>query len=416
MASLQALPEELIGKIVEFLDYEPPSTNRLHDVPALAKPVQSPGTAGISRERSFFRTDEPPLKALSLVCKWFRRSVFDKLFRHIHVDITHNLVDLHMLLCTRNFVPKVESVLIVAPRVDGMDPVESDCPIHGLAWKACIKAFEWFHMSTLTLALPPAAIGSLVAEDIDQRQAWAFQIPFQILRLEWQQDALAYSDPESIQSMYVGDPIYPSRPSSEANILTLRPWTHLTFNAGSSVPAYSNYEHFLLVHPHWLGTTDTNLTSSSNLDSGFDGIIHRHMRNIVYFTFIGVFPYGAIIAELLQLLLSLEALKVLRVRLLPTPAGHGKLEGHDFGRAETQDLWQEFGDALDKFEEILTWEKFGLQGVQFLDYTNSGPIADIIDEHTDAMEDSGWRDRGLGIWTRELEDVMKFKTSDEAST
>ena len=404
MASLQALPQELITRIVAFLDHEPPSMSRLQDTPTTPKPVRCPDVPHLLQRPPFVTIDEPPLKALSRVCKWLRQSVFSQLFRHIQVDIIKNPLDLHILLPTRDIAPKVESALIVASYFDGRDHVDSDSPMHGVAWEACLKVLRWFNMSILTLALPPAVIGSLVARSIDQRQAWAFQIPFQVLRLEWRQDTLAYSNAETNQSIHFGNPIKPCRPSPEINILNLRPWTDLTFNAGSSVPAYSNYEHFQLVHPNWLGDSNTNLTtSSSNNAYGFKDVIHRHLRDIVCFTFVGVFPYGNIIIELSQTLQSLASMKILRLRLLPIPSRQGRLEGYDFGRAETQDLWQEFGDALDHFEETNFIVKSQLREIHLLDYTNSDPIADIIDEHTDAMEDSGWENQGSGIWTRDLD-------------
>ena len=381
MATLVSLPEELLSYVVSILEHPPPSQVQILNAPKTDYPLYAGS--------SILRSHEQPLKALSLVCPRLRRLVIGPLLRHVRVDIASNMTDLFDILARHNLSDTVESALILPPTPLRRHDTLNDEDLAGDTWSVCHSLLSQLNINTLTLALPATIISFLACEHSREDHAWVFKVPYQIFQLHLS------PEPNTPPISHCHSTHNPSRPSRDEHILTLRPWTHLTYNIGSSVPAYSLYEYFSFLHPSWL-----SLQSSSGKTLIQRG---RELRYLRSFTFIGVFPFGGLLLDLADTLRLLPLLEDLRLQLIPLPHSD---EAAGYGRAEGRDLWLAFEEAGTHIEDLMRVAVVSgdmkLRRVEFLDYGKSAQVADLIDENVQDVEAWGWTSDGAGVWTREL--------------
>ena len=372
MPTFLSLPEELLSYIAFILEHQPPSQTQISEVPKR--------DCSLHANSRFFRSHDQPLKALSLVCSRLRRLIIGSLFRHLRVGIASDVANLFDILARRDLSIAVKSALILPS-----SPLRN-----ASAWRVCHRLLSQLNINTLTLALPADTISFLACERSREDHTWVFKVPYQMFQL--------HVSPEPNTP-----PIYhchlnhdPTRPSWDEHIMTLRPWTHLTYNIGSSIPAYGRYEHFTYLHPSWL-------TLQSSSGKTFFRRSHE-LRYLRSFTFIGVFPFGSLLQDLADTLRLLPVLEDLRLRLTPLPHSD---EAAGYGRAEGRDLWLAFEETCTHIEDLMrvavVSDDMKLMRVEFLDYGKSGQVADLIDENVQDVEAWGWTADGAGVWTRELQ-------------
>lgn len=209
---MERLPQEILDHIVSYLDTEPPSERHLFDRPS----------------KRFFYSDLLPLKWISLTSQRFRKPAAKLLFKHLIMDTSRDTSKLFPIL--RNLeigTNQVHSILI------HNNPF-ADRPVSTRQIQRVLDvALEMLNPIVVTLAVSPTQLATLMMSECRLTDAWAFQIPFQVLRLQTDERE---SDVRQTPS----------------HLMQGRPCHQVTFNEGSTVPIYSAYEYFHRQMPSWM--------------------------------------------------------------------------------------------------------------------------------------------------------------------
>ena len=317
---LYALPSELVELVLFFLDCDPPSTCKRPSGPA----------------SEFTSCADQPLKSLSLVSQAWRGLTLRHLFKHTRLHIKgvygNKLAFIHAaignlhhfirFLENKSLGPHVESFVLIS---------EQDCERYedSLSRARELGPFFWPLIFThinprdVFVCSPPETLGCLTGLSPFLYDAWAFEIPFQLLHLQ-------QSQPERPQ-LKISEPSQGS--SNRHCLLSTRPWTYLGLNEGSFARSYSAYEYWLLRPPSLL--EDARLSSKDNLAC------------LTRFSFTAFFPQRSHVGNMLVFVRSLKLLETLRVQLMPsdgslTPDGEEMVK---LGKVDSNDLWREVGES-----------------------------------------------------------------------
>ena len=272
-------PVETLEHIVHFLDVEPPSRSRIYGAPS---------------ER-YFSSAEQPLKNLALCCRVLNRLVKPLLLQTLVFKVDHPVGDWIDVIKKYEIKPPIRSVLLYAPTLhasqdQGKARANKENQIADGVWIACTVILGLLSPQILTFALPQTMLSGLIGTDPDPRDVDLVEVPFQILQLQYhgnsknmpvgyghtteesaqgpaeaaeaanhdssdgaatppgpqhETDNLSFGGDENIN--HPDDDAWTDGISEEeedtGGIFYLRPWTHLTFNAGSSMRAYDEVFH-----------------------------------------------------------------------------------------------------------------------------------------------------------------------------
>ena len=339
---MERLPQEILDHIVSYLDSEPPSERHLFDRPS-------------SR---FFYSDLLPLKWISLTSRRFRKPAAKLLFKHLIMDTSRDTSKLFPIL--RNLeigTNQVHSILI------HNNPF-ADRPVSTRQIQRVLDvALEMLNPIVVTLAVSPTQLATLMMSECRLTDAWAFQIPFQVLRLQTDE-----------RESYVRQ--------TPSHLMQGRPCHQVTFNEGSTVPIYSTYEYFHRQMPSWM----------------IDPLFFRGcLCQLTVFEFIAVFPHTNL--DRLNILSCMTSLRIFRVQLAPSrphpnPSQDDIKEAHLI-QENNKDIWMELGAFLEALAERIEndWSSLPLSTVDFLDYRN-----DTL-KGLDKMIDEAAHDKMVS-WTR----------------
>ena len=360
MVTLTDLPEELASRILSFIDAEdPPSKRFLHEEPSI----------------SILVSDYHPLKALAQTCHLLHRLSWSALFLYLRVSI-EDIEKLVKYAQKYNLRGHVQSMLLYSKAFSseaGGSSAETALDTTSV-WTGIRTLMNEVEPSSVTFVLSPAAFEHILPYKLHLADAWAFNIPYQILRLE--QDQRTRSKPLA-------------EPSIDQKILTLRPWINMTFNEGSSVPVYSNYEYFHKRTPSLVKTL------------AFPPELNELIHTLTTLTLIAVFPiYHEVIQEFLTYLPNLQHL---RTQLAPTANNQILDQPTALGTSLQSDLWTEFQDFYVWLVENLspmTISNPNLKKFSILDYPNSGFRETIPDSFINQML-VDWHHDGRGHWVRD---------------
>lgn len=345
---MEHLPLEILDLILSYLDIQPPSEEHLFDRP-------SP---------RFFHSDLQPLKCISLTSQRFRKPAAELLFKHVVMDASHDSSRLFLIL--NNL--KVNSISVLIHSHPFADHPASIHQIQG----ALNVAMGLLDATVVTLAVSPTALATIMRSDCYLGDAWAFQIPFQVLRLEGDSGK---SDIRQRPSHSIQD----------------RPWSQVTFNEGSAVPVYSTYEHFHREVPSWI-----------HHPSWFSGCL----QNLTVFEYITVFPLDK--SNNLHVVGCMSSLRTLRVQLAPSLYQDPDQNEDDAKELKLiqdnhKDMWWELQKFLvhlaDRIEN--DWSSLPLSTVDFLDYRN-GAREVLFSDVDDKMV--SWTRHGGCSWIKSIDD------------
>ncbi|KAI1631302.1 hypothetical protein F4809DRAFT_632960 [Biscogniauxia mediterranea] len=333
---MEQIPPELLLHIFEFLDGPAPSEVSLHDQP-------SEDMLHAESEYSC------PLKTVSLVNRIWRTLVLPSLFRHVlwrpkiaslsaftlnpipllrfleENRLDHSLTSFTLLI---NFF-ELEDAYMVTPKIRPAD----------LEW-LWDQIFSVIDPLRFTIIARPTTLAALLSRMLFLVDAWSFDIPYHILSLaRTKRDAPGNVLPneqsktvESSASLSSAAIPYAARPRKPpaCPLFTIRPWTSLLLNEGSSIKVYRTYEFFLRRPPSILGAllgceehpNDTPLIPPSVVD----------------FNYIAIFPLASHFEMLLQ---NLPKVERLFVQLTPK-SGNNILEDEgEMKQIDPGDLWME---------------------------------------------------------------------------
>lgn len=442
--TLGDLPLELVDQIISYLDTTPPSFEKIVLEPSLDLTVSK----------------DKPLKNLARTSQGLRRIVLPYLFRYtrLHLGLegstvsvrdaglhgpTHSDNETHIksettrplqipcpcrqatttynevarppqpdhrpyleFVTSQNLQKHVTS-LVISTAVDAyLEDPSSRYPccdtnlagIPGLRtvtfWK---DIFSVLNPSRLVLLAPPPSLAYFLDMPISMKDAWAFEIPYQLLELRQHDNLCA-----GLRAV----PIETSRDHEKGGICSLREgrWEHLLLNEGSHLKAYSTYEYFFQDAP-----------SISNELLTMVGCYRGKERRLTSFTYISIFPsynhmekiYGNLGVVSPELALIRPA--SIHLKLAPDPLENLLGNPKRQGRADLNDCWSEFESSY----QILAYTAKQLGRAGHLKSVSSGDyhaeaIKAIVNRYM-GTELHGWTRSGLGAWTRDEHDTSPSK-------
>ena len=331
MASLLNLPPELLEQIISVLtEGETLSTKLLHEEPSDA----------------LLQSGYHPLKDFSLACRATRQLCFPTLFSAIKVDV-NNADEFLGFAETNSLFSRVDSLLLYP----GLSPQTQDFADRKV-WLPMVQVIDSTLPSVLTVVLTASLFQQILPYDLDLLDEWAFRIPCQALQLRMSRDLAASSKP--------------SREALEShNLFQLREWTHCTFNLGSSINVYSNYEYFLKKTPSIFNPRDYSEVRRKMTDGGF--------ANLTSLEYIAIFPIDHMY-NFNECIGSMKKLKCLRVQFAPTLSNNVLDDPVVMGKCQPGDLWLEFEDCYRFLTTYIwaTWDAGTISLEEFisLDYVN----------------------------------------------
>ncbi|KOS23109.1 hypothetical protein ESCO_003524 [Escovopsis weberi] len=160
--------------------------------------------------------------------------------------------------------------------------------------------FAHADLATITLVGSSAVLASLLGRPIDLSRAWLFHQRFHIV-------SLSRTTPRPPPSSWRPSPLPPLPPTTTTttttttavpcNLFTIRDWTSLLINEGSSVKAYATYEHFTHSPPSLLPAL---------LDAS-DASTRGMLASLTNLSYVAIFPLsGHIEAALIPRIPSLH--------------------------------------------------------------------------------------------------------------
>ncbi|KAH8671628.1 hypothetical protein BX600DRAFT_434727 [Xylariales sp. PMI_506] len=381
------LPLELLAHIFGFLAQPAPSEILLHEEPTgdmLDAKIAS--TRFVSddsdNQAASFGTN---LKSLSFVSKKWRSAVLPLLFRNVlwKPEISSlsafNVQPVPLL----EFIIKngLESYVTTFTLLVGY--VEQDVDSTRIAEQIRPGHLEWLwdrlfsvvDPLRFTIIAPPTTLAAFLNRMLFLDDAWAFNIPYHILSLarctraaskptDALTDTTSASEgilfPTNAAASYVASPdplseasatspfATPASPSVSQSgghcstnatappspLFTVRPWTSLLLNEGSSIRAYQTYEFFLRSPPSMLSAL-----------LGFGEYPNNRPLlppSITDFNYIAVFPLASHMSTMCA---HLPRVRRLFVQLAPTPSNQVLQDREAMQRIDMADLWMERNTA-----------------------------------------------------------------------
>ncbi|OTA78484.1 hypothetical protein M434DRAFT_402221 [Hypoxylon sp. CO27-5] len=360
---MDRVPPEILLHVFEFLNSPAPSQVRLRDQP-------SDDMLDVKPKLS------QSLKTVSLVRKSWRSLVLPSLFRHILwrpkisslAAFTLNPIPLLRFLednrldrgvttftMVVDFVDKEADARHITPEIRSVD----------LEW-LWDQLFSVVDPLRFTVIAPPTTLAAFMSRMLFLDDAWSFSIPYHILSLARTKKGSSRDKSLSVHidahlsnlqlSNRENDTSRPSqlvtigsstsiryRKPPACPLFTIRPWTSILLNEGSSTKVYRTYEFFLRRPPSMLGA----LLGCEEHPNNTPLI----PPTIVDFNYIAIFPLSSHFEVLLQHLPKIERLFV---QLAPG-RGNRLLEDKDeMKHIDPADLWMERNTAYSSLMRELT--------------------------------------------------------------
>ncbi|KAI5856203.1 hypothetical protein GGS23DRAFT_589184 [Durotheca rogersii] len=362
---MDRVPPELLLHVFQFLDTRAPSQERLHE---------QPNNDMLDIPSIVIRT----LKTVSLVRKSWRILVLPILFRHILwrpkisslSAFTLNPIPLLRFLEDHQLDRAVATFTMVVDFVDKeanarrMTPEIRSVDLEWL-WD---QLFGVIDPLRFTIIAPPTTLAAFMSRMLFLDDAWSFSIPYHILSLarairgdchEGPLDGLGEASPPNPQ-IPPPDTTRASQSTALAaasstslatrlrrppacHLFTIRPWTSILLNEGSSTRVYRTYEFFHRRPPSMLGA----LLGCEEYPNDVPLI----PPTIVDFNYIAIFPLSSHVDVLLQ---HLPRLRRLFIQLTPRPGNQILQDGDEMRHIDLADMWMERDNVYNALvEEIL---------------------------------------------------------------
>ncbi|KAJ9144923.1 F-box domain-containing protein [Pleurostoma richardsiae] len=369
LSPIDSLPTEILAQVFYFLDSPAPSDSRLHEQPGVA--MLKAGYV-------------PPLKIVSLVSRRWRCSVLPLLFQNVvfalgrwdrllaawEQDPCSALPCLEFLRVNRLEIYVRTVTLIVEDSMDSIYGVRGDTGRHDANGEHPVGGRNWEHDAThngdnnwlwllffdaldplrLTIIAPPRALASLLSRMLFLDDAWSFEMPHHVLSLSREDRLIKGPIGTAVETSSVGRPlttttitsfpfpqVVPDRSSPgcvqnrrrfPCQLFSLRPWTSLLLNEGSSMRVYATYEFFLKRPPSMLGA----LLGSEEYPNDV-GLVPSTVRSLSY---VGIFPLSSHFNTLVQHLPRVDRLFVQLV-----PRNDILKDRDEMKHIDPSDLWME---------------------------------------------------------------------------
>lgn len=264
----------------------------------------------------------------------------------------------------------------------------ADAPLGRAVAEIWTHIFLTFDPSRVVVAAPPTTLAGLLDTQMLSSDAWAFDMKMHYIEL-----IQAEPDPIKHNSSTC-------RPWDSA-LVHRRPWTHLGYNEGSSIAAYSTYEYHLKQSPKMLYLILLRLAKEV-----------QDCCNIRSFSFYGVFPFSTNMTTVIRALQKIRTLRKIQFQLAPGPENDLLTSPKRMGRAQSADLWLEWNESYKAIASFLGVFDFE-DGSEFVSLDCEHPSwASEVEDYIEKVQErgSGWRKIEVGRWTRDHDQDQEVST------
>lgn len=375
------------------------------------------------------------LKSVSLVCKTWRTLVLSKLFRHIQWKpkmsslraFTLNPIPLLRFMEDNKLDRSVTTFTLIVDFVDkdaDVRPIAPEIRAVDLEW-LWDQLFSVIDPLRFTIIAPPTTLAAFMSRMLFLDDAWSFNIPYHILSLgratrgplreksssshiETHLSDLHVSGPElSTASASQPSPAAASSSTSCSTrnrkppacpLFTIRPWTSLLLNEGSSIKVYRTYEFFFRRPPSMLGA----LLGGEEYPNNASLI----PSTVTDFNYVAIFPLSSHFETLLR---HLPRVDRLFVQLTPEPGNQILQDEEEMKHVDMADLWMERNTAYSSLIREMTMEGEQSGNWAELRVFESGDVADreawdMAVRFVERNEFEGWRVERDGVFVKDDED------------
>jgi hypothetical protein len=241
--------------------------------------------------------------------------------------------------------------------------------------------FSHLEPTRVVVAAPPATLAGLLDTQMLSADAWAFEMKMHYIEL-------LQPEPSRIEHMQSMCRAWGSA------LIHRRPWTHLGYNEGSSITAYSTYEYHLKQSPKMLYLILVRLAKEA-----------QSCCNITSFSFTGVFPFVTNVTSLIRALHKIPKLKHISFQLAPGPENNSLDDPKRMGRAQRSDFWLEWNESYKVIAGYLGVIDFE-DGAEFRSWDCSNEqLAQDVTAYIELLQQrgAGWKksDAENGVWVRD---------------
>lgn len=371
---LEDLPNELLDHIISFLDIEPPSVQKLTREPSLDLTV----------------SETKHLKHLALSSHFFRQLSLPRLVRCSRVKtICYKFCAGDSVISVSFFIDNVESFLAFLCSNNLLGYVKSlviyinETPPETLPEQSTLRKTRviWRHIlphinpHSVTIVGPPFYLAKLISCGLSTCDAWAFDMPLHILRLE--QSAGFSAPPEATNNTAHG-------------LIDARPWTRMSMNEGSSLKAYRSYEYYLKIPPSLFGTRSKECISGPLL--AMTGLTSLH--------YTAIFPFYSHTDDVLKYAKGMPALEKLSVQLVPSLHSNIFSDPARTEKVNLEDCWMEVytGYSLIVHAVVEMGENGKLKEFESMDYEIEDMRESLEGQVRETMR--WWEWCGGGLWRK----------------
>ncbi|KAF2468972.1 uncharacterized protein BDR25DRAFT_230849 [Lindgomyces ingoldianus] len=256
----------------------------------------------------------------------------------------------------------------------------ADAPLSRAVSEIWSQIFFRLEPFRVVVAAPPTTLAGLLDTQMLSSDAWAFDMKMHYIELLQPEPSRINHPREST-----------CRPWDSA-LVHRKPWTHLGYNEGSSITAYSTYEYHLKQSPKMLYLIILRLAKEV-----------QDCCNIVSFSFHGVFPFSTNITTIIRALHKVKTLRKVHFQLAPGNENSLLNTPKRMGRAQPHDLWMEWNESYKVIASFLGVYGFA-DGAEFV--SSDCDVAGLAGEVDDYMDmrfkrGSGWRKTEIGKWIKD---------------
>ncbi|KAJ8104839.1 hypothetical protein OPT61_g10538 [Boeremia exigua] len=257
------------------------------------------------------------------------------------------------------------------------------------------QIFNCLEPSRVVVAAPPATLAGLLDTQMLSSDTWAFNMKTHYIELT--QPSPSRLDHRSSKC----------RPWDTA-LIHRRPWSHIGYNEGSSITAYSTYEYHLKQSPKILYLILIRLAKEV-----------ESCCNITSFSFTGVFPFATNITSIIRALHRIPTLRNVTFQLAPGPENNLLSQPERMGRAQSGDFWLEWTESYKVIASYLGVFDFE-SGAEFRSRDcTSETLTKDVEEIVELLRHrgAGWtsREGETGVWVRDhaLDDDFTAPSVDQ---
>ncbi|OCL06322.1 hypothetical protein AOQ84DRAFT_79879 [Glonium stellatum] len=242
------------------------------------------------------------------------------------------------------------------------------------------QIFSYLDPVRVVIAAPPSALARLLDTSMLSADTWAFDMKCHYLELRQTRIKNFHRHTEDCGRQH------------GHGLVNIRPWTHLGYNEGSSITAYSTYEYHLKQSPKILYLLLIRLCKEV-----------QDCCNIRSFSFIAVFPFSTNVLTMIRALQKVRTLRSIQFQV--APGEENKLLDHPqrIGKAQLSDLWLEWNESYSAIARFLAHYDFQDDGEFESSDCHHPTLSNDVDEKFESLRERGigWTKTGRGSWKRE---------------